>query len=223
MASPTRASPPPEPPLGAPDAAHGTSDQKGKGKRKAADPPAADEQPKYKVKKLVPPRPFPTVSPAVSASGPRSAHHEGKNYIAITRKTQLGAYLRRCKELVLKDGYKTLHLSALGAAIPHLSTLAVSLPAILPFAADEIHVEILTGTVQVQDEIVPDDEDEDISYRIRGKSSLSVVIRIGDGVDEKEAGGSKWGPRGKRRVRGPTGQPEPRVEKEGEVDVMDES
>ena len=79
--------------------------------------------------------------------------------------------------------------------------LVASLPDILPFPAEEIRTEVLTGTVDVQDEIVPDDEDEDISYRTRAKSSLSVVVIIGDGVDESIVGGSKWGPRGKRRKR----------------------
>jgi hypothetical protein len=77
-----------------------------------------------------------------------------------------------------------------------------SLPEVLPFSREEIRKEILTGTVDVQDEVVPDDEDDDITYRTRAKSSLSVVIIIGDGVDESIAGGSKWGPRGKRRKRG---------------------
>ncbi|KAI9456696.1 hypothetical protein BJY52DRAFT_1275519 [Lactarius psammicola] len=113
----------------------------------------------------------------------------------------MGAYLRRCKDAVLKDGYKSLHLSALGAAIPHLCILVASLPEILPFPVEEIQTEVLTGTVDVQDELVPDDEDEDISYRTRAKSSLSVVVIIGDGVDESVVGGSKWAPRGKRRKR----------------------
>ena len=77
-----------------------------------------------------------------------------------------------------------------------------SLPEVLPFSPEEIRTEILTGTVDVQDELLPDDEDEDITYRTRAKSSLSVVVIIGDGVDESIAGGSKWGPRGKRRKRG---------------------
>ena len=76
-----------------------------------------------------------------------------------------------------------------------------SLPEVLPFSPEEIRREILTGTVDVQDELVPDDEDEDITYRTRAKSSLSVVITIGNGVDESIAGDSKWGPRGKRRKR----------------------
>ena len=77
-----------------------------------------------------------------------------------------------------------------------------SLPEVLPFSPEEIRTEILTGTVDVQDELLPEDEDEDITYRTRAKSSLGVVIIIGDGVDESIAGGSKWGPRGKRRKRG---------------------
>jgi hypothetical protein len=59
---------------------------------------------KRRVNKLVPPRPFPTVPTAVSATGPRSAHKEGKNFICITRKTPLGSYMRRCKDIILKDG-----------------------------------------------------------------------------------------------------------------------
>jgi hypothetical protein len=60
--------------------------------------------PKHRLNKLVPPRPLPTVPAGVSATGPRSAHHEGKNYITVTRKTKLGSYLRRCKDVILKNG-----------------------------------------------------------------------------------------------------------------------
>jgi hypothetical protein len=68
--------------------------------------PTTDEpKPKYKRKKLAPARPWPVVPTSVTASGPRSSHTEGKNYICITRRTQIGTYLRRCKDVVLKDGY----------------------------------------------------------------------------------------------------------------------
>ncbi|KAJ3770323.1 hypothetical protein FB446DRAFT_172697 [Lentinula raphanica] len=138
------------------------------------------------IHKLTPARPFPIVPTSMSASGPRSAHTEGKNLICITRNTSLGAYMRRCKNLIIKDGYKTLHLSAMGAAIPLLLQLSLALPPILPFAPDEIHTEIHTGTTEVQDEILPDDEDEDITYRTRAKSTLKVMLKIGDG--ESSAG-----------------------------------
>jgi ribonuclease P/MRP protein subunit RPP20 len=86
-----------------------------KGKEKALNAKIAEStthetpatKPKHKIKKLVPPRPFPTVPASASATGPRSAHKEGKNYICITRKTPLGAYLRRCKEVIMKDGSVT--------------------------------------------------------------------------------------------------------------------
>ena len=91
--------------------------------------------------------------------------------------------------------YKTLHLSAMGAAIPHLMQLTLSLPGILPHAPEEIKTEVLTGTVQVQDEVMPDDEDEDITYQTRGKSTVSVVITIGDGVDDSVGRGKGRGRR----------------------------
>jgi ribonuclease P/MRP protein subunit RPP20 len=56
---------------------------------------------KYTTRKLAPKRPFPTVATSVNASGPKSSHHEGKNLICITRKTPLGRYLQRCKEILI--------------------------------------------------------------------------------------------------------------------------
>jgi len=67
-------------------------------------PPAKPVAKRPKINKLTPPRPFPTVPASVSATGPRSAHSEGKNHICVTRKTPLAAYLRRCKDVILKDG-----------------------------------------------------------------------------------------------------------------------
>ncbi|KAJ7611640.1 hypothetical protein FB45DRAFT_760203 [Roridomyces roridus] len=170
-------------------------------------PNSEPQRPRGRINKLAPVRPFPTVPRSVSATGPRSAHKEGKNLICITRKTPLNDYLRRCKNLIIKDGYKTLHLSAMGAAIPHLLQLAVGLPPILPFAADEIHSDMTTGTMEVQDEILPEDEDEDITYRTRGKSTLLIVIKIGDGEFEGDTTGpAKRGP-GLSKQKAPVGKP----------------
>ncbi|KAL1742775.1 hypothetical protein HDZ31DRAFT_65654 [Schizophyllum fasciatum] len=156
-------------------------DKSGAGEEETNEKTPASGKASRRRNKLAPPRPWPTVARADSATGPRSAHKEGKNFICVTRKTGLGAYLRRCKDLVLKDGYKTLHLSAMGAAIPHLVQLSVALPPILPYDASEVHSNVTTGTVHVHDEIVPDDEDEDITYEKRGKSTLMIVLKIGDG------------------------------------------
>jgi hypothetical protein len=96
-------------------------------------------------------------------------------------------------DLTVKNSrYKVLHLHAAGAAIPLLLQLSCALPPILPFSKDEIHTDVSTGTVEIQDEIIPDDEEEDLTYRTRGKSTLYVIIRFGDGQPEKD--GSKLVP-----------------------------
>lgn len=91
------------------DAVAKPTTDKGKGKATeqsdhVEEPDVESKRPKHHIIKLVPPRPFPTVPTSVSATGPRSAHKEGKNFICITRKTPLGAYLRRCKNVILVDG-----------------------------------------------------------------------------------------------------------------------
>jgi len=151
-----------------------------------------------KFRKLAPPRPFPTLPISMSASGPKSAHKDGKNLICITRHTPLAAYLSRCKKLLVDEGYKTLHLHAMGAAIPHLLTLSVSLPPILPFNRDKIKIDVCTGTIEVMDEVIPEDEDEDMSLRTRGKGGVSVMIQVGDG---EVLGGAK-NARTTKRTRG---------------------
>lgn len=64
-----------------------------------------------RIRKLTPARPWPVVPTSVSATGPRSAHKEGKNYICLTRKTGLGSYMRRCKDVIIKDGYVFLYVT----------------------------------------------------------------------------------------------------------------
>lgn len=94
----------------------------------------------------------------------------------------------------------------MGAAIPHLLQLACALPPILPFPQDEIHHTVTTGTVEVQDEVLPENDDDDMTYETRGKSTLLIVLRIGDGIFEgdktgsrKYAGGKGGGKKGKAK------------------------
>ena len=94
--------------------------EKGKGKAIESERPETQGGPsRPRMNKLQPPRPFPTVPTSVSATGPRSAHTEGKNYICITRKTSLGAYMRRCKDVIIQDGCAVLGLLS---SIPPLLT-----------------------------------------------------------------------------------------------------
>ena len=66
----------------------------------------------------------------------------------------------------------------MGAAIPHLMQLACTLPDILPFPRNEIRMEATTGTVEVQDEVLPEDIDEDVVYDTRCKSTLKVTFTV---------------------------------------------
>ncbi|OAX41872.1 hypothetical protein K503DRAFT_658780, partial [Rhizopogon vinicolor AM-OR11-026] len=136
-----------------------------------------------RIRKLAPPRPFPTVAPSAPATAPRSLHKEGKNNICITRRTKLAAYLRRCKALIVEDGFKEIRLSAMGAAIPHLVLLVGSLPQIVP---GDLVVEVQTGSVDVVDQMLDESGDEDSGgpndkeFKTRVKSTMNVVIRVGD-------------------------------------------
>src|ERR1700678_3067262 len=79
----------------------------------------------------------------------------------------------------------------MGAAIPLLLQLICALPPILPFSQDEIHTEGTTGTVKVQDEVLPQNDDDDITYQTRGKFTLQVVFKVGNGTYEGDKPGSQ--------------------------------
>jgi len=61
--------------------------------------------PKPKIIKLNPARPYPTVPTSSSATVPKSRRAEGRNKICVTRRTELGSYLRQCRDVLTKDGY----------------------------------------------------------------------------------------------------------------------
>lgn len=61
--------------------------------------------PKPKIIKLKPARPYPTVPTSSSATVPKSRRAEGRNKICVTRRTELGSYLRQCRDVLTKDGY----------------------------------------------------------------------------------------------------------------------
>lgn len=68
---------------------------------------------KPKIVKLTPARPGPKVPASSNATGPYSSQVEGKNLVCVTRRVELGAYLRRCVDLVKKDGYDLMFFYAI--------------------------------------------------------------------------------------------------------------
>lgn len=143
----------------------------------------APRKPRPKIVKLAPRRPFPTVPTSSNATGPKSKRKEGNNMICVTRRTELGAYLRQCRDLFVKYDYKEIRLAAMGAAIPHAVMLATSLPTILPYDQSEIKTKITTGSVTVMDEVIPEDEDDEGGTQNRTKGSVDIVISIAPSAD----------------------------------------
>jgi hypothetical protein len=93
----------------------------------------------------------------------------------------------------------SIELHAVGAAIPRCLSLALAIADALPCGQAGVDTTIRTGSVQVGDEVVPDDDDEvnsntylplcpltvgmlrqdvDISYQIRVKSTVSAVLTL---------------------------------------------
>ncbi|KAG1748908.1 uncharacterized protein EDB91DRAFT_1079036 [Suillus paluster] len=185
-----------------------------------------NNRPRPRIRKLAPPRPFPTVAPSAPATAPRSLHKEGNNNICVTRRTKLAVYLRRCKALILEDGFNEIRLSAMGAAIPHLALLAASLPQIV---SGELSVEVQTGSVDVFDQMLDGSEDEDgdgheEEFTTRVKSTMNVVIRVGGSGDPNNStkGSATNSGQNNGNVQSPE-EPEQIILQEPEQEDMDQS
>lgn len=114
----------------------------------------------------------------------------------------------------------------MGAAIPLLLQLVCALPPILPFSQDEIQWEVTTGSVEVQDEVIPDEEEEDISYQTRCKSSLSIVFKIGNGDFDGDRGAVRRYSAGKSQPKSyntsKNGQGKKDMRKENASEIVEE-
>ena len=115
---------------------------------------------------------------------------------------------------------KTLYLSAMGAAIPLLLQITTSLPHVLPYDRSKIAIEVRTGTTRVHDELVPNDEDEDITQRTRDKAALHVVVRVDGGDPETRTHTARKRHKSKKSKKEDVGAEE--VDEEDDSDHMEE-
>ncbi|GAA5896384.1 hypothetical protein JCM6882_001000 [Rhodosporidiobolus microsporus] len=142
-------------------------------------------------------------------------------------------YLKKGVGAFVDRGCTSLSINAMGAAIPLALTLALAVrdavpggePARLPGAsaegADEgeeeggvVRMEVRTGSKVVRDEITPEDEDADLVYQSRIKSTVEIELSIAEplasslgqkGGERGRGGGSKRGGasgRGRKRRGG---------------------
>ncbi|GAA5873364.1 hypothetical protein JCM3774_000759 [Rhodotorula dairenensis] len=124
-----------------------------------------------------------------------------KNGSNATARQGLGyaGYLKMGVAAFVERGCTTLTLHALGAAIPLCLSLALAIRDAIPGGepssggeeerdepsdaavdAPVVRMEVLTGSKDVHDEITPDDEDEDIVYQTRTKSTVSVMLSLAE-------------------------------------------
>jgi hypothetical protein len=114
----------------------------------------------------------------------------------------------------------------MGAAIPHLALLAVSLPQIVP---GELSVEVQTGSVDVVDQMLEGSEDEDSGgndeeFKTRVKSTMNVVIRVeGSGDPKVISTPAKGSATDSSQNDGDVLEPEQVILQEPEQEDMDES
>lgn len=114
----------------------------------------------------------------------------------------------------------------MGAAIPHLALLAVSLPQIVP---GELSIEVQTGSVDVVDQMLEGSEDEDSGgndeeFKTRVKSTMNVVIRVEGSGDPKVISNPAKGSVTDSSQNGEdVPQPEQVILQEPEQEDMDES
>ncbi|KAM0789200.1 hypothetical protein ACM66B_000045 [Microbotryomycetes sp. NB124-2] len=176
------------------------------------------KRPRYagKLRRLAPPKPVPklaTRSPTkakpverakstlsgAKVGGKAKDLGDGANtdHILVTRRKGMGfaGYLKKSCRAVIERGVTTIILTAMGAAIPLALSLGLAIRDNLPGGGEgsdsvvEMHVR--TGSCAVQDEITPEDEDEDLIYQTRTKSTVQVELRVSEQVAKALSAGVK--------------------------------
>ncbi|KAL8293786.1 hypothetical protein RQP46_000487 [Phenoliferia psychrophenolica] len=101
----------------------------------------------------------------------------------VTRKgLGFGGYLKKGVASFVERGATKLTVHAMGAAIPLALSLAMAIRDAVPGGTPDedgdgaVKMEVRTGTFDVSDEITPEDDDEDVVYQTRSKSTISVDL-----------------------------------------------
>ncbi|OCF57694.1 hypothetical protein L486_05157 [Kwoniella mangroviensis CBS 10435] len=116
----------------------------------------------------------------------------GREVVFVTRKTGLGMLMGRCRSLVVDEGYTSLRLHAIGAAIPQALLLLHALLDLLPYPTGEkgMWYEIKTGSVECIDEIPPStskiSEKEDDAEAEEGMEWLKDVGALEEDKPERK-------------------------------------
>ncbi|SCV69987.1 BQ2448_1381 [Microbotryum intermedium] len=121
--------------------------------------------------------------------GPSKDMTDGKDEEDIWVKQKnglgLGGYLKKGMGAFTDRGCRCLSVHGMGAAIPLALSLGLAIRDALPGGSSDtqtstVQMEVTTGSAKVFDEITPENEEDDLIYQNRIKSTVSVQLSIRD-------------------------------------------
>ncbi|KAK4057170.1 hypothetical protein OIO90_001665 [Microbotryomycetes sp. JL221] len=120
-------------------------------------------------------------------------------HLWVTRRKGMGfaGYLKRACRAIIDRGVTTLTLTAMGAAIPLALSLALAIKDNLSPSNhldnnnknETIQMQIKTNSCNVQDEITPQDQDQDLIYQTRTKSTIEINLIVSLNLSRQLNGG----------------------------------
>ncbi|GBC10524.1 hypothetical protein RclHR1_00970025 [Rhizophagus clarus] len=99
--------------------------------------------------------------------------------IYVSRKSNFKGQLFRAKKLLMENGYPSITIHGLGAAIQKSINLVLALN---DLTHNQIIYKTTTSTVQLVDDIIPDDDDKDLESQIRQNSAVHIQVSLKEDV-----------------------------------------
>ncbi|KAH8556048.1 hypothetical protein BGW37DRAFT_479622 [Umbelopsis sp. PMI_123] len=93
--------------------------------------------------------------------------------IYVSNKSSFAAQLARAKKLLLLQECPSITIHGLGASIEKSMQLSLKLQAELN---DQVELKCTTGTVELVDDIIPEDMDQDLKTQTRNNSAVHIVV-----------------------------------------------
>lgn len=101
--------------------------------------------------------------------------------IYISRSSNFKGQLQRAKKLLIEDGYPSITIHGLGAMIQKSINLVLALK---DLTHNQITYKATTGTVELIDDIIPEDDDKDLEVQTRNNSSIRIQVWLKEGIEK---------------------------------------
>ncbi|CAG8605090.1 17319_t:CDS:2 [Dentiscutata erythropus] len=101
--------------------------------------------------------------------------------IYVSRSSNFKGQLQRAKKLLIKDGHPSITIHGLGAMIQKSINLVLALK---DLTHNQIIYKATTGTVELIDDIIPEDDDKDLEVQTRNNSSIRIQIWLKESIEK---------------------------------------